>query len=330
MNHEIFISYRRKNGFLMAQTIRDKLEEKGFSCFMDLSDLKAGAFDEKILAAIEQCRVFLLILPENGLRRCAGKNDWLRREILHAFSLHKMVLPVLLDGFSWPKRWDPRIPAPIRALSSINSIHASSEYFSAMIDKIISFFPADLQEAHMDSIVPAGVLPIEAGAFLSHAAAQFGRVEKVDLAFHGGDQWYRDPVKVILLEEFIQAGARIRVIVNTRDVLGGMLSGLGNPAVHYNGFEKNLEEWKSLEQKYGGQLQVRSSPFPLLHRFYRISGSENGAVNLRLYCYGNRNTRKDYCFTCSRNSPGYRLFCDEFEYLWNACLQTPASRDTED
>lgn len=29
MQYDAFISYRRENGFLMAQVIRDRLEEKG-------------------------------------------------------------------------------------------------------------------------------------------------------------------------------------------------------------------------------------------------------------------------------------------------------------
>lgn len=119
-------------------------------------------------------------------------------------------------------------------------------------------------------------------------------------------------------------------MVNTRDVLSNMLPGLGNPFSHYSGFEENLIEWKSLEQEFSGQLQVHSSRFPILHRFYRIGGTENSAVNLRLYCYGNRDSRKDYRFSCSRNFPGYRLFCSEFEYLWNACEPVQSGRKSDE
>lgn len=52
-----------------------------------------------------------------------------------------------------------------------------------MIDKIISFFPAELLEAHREVCMTAEQLPAAPDAFLKHAASQFGRIEEVDLAF---------------------------------------------------------------------------------------------------------------------------------------------------
>ena len=53
MLYDAFISYRRDNGFFMAQVIRDRLKEKGVYCFLDLEELNSGKFDTKILVAIK-------------------------------------------------------------------------------------------------------------------------------------------------------------------------------------------------------------------------------------------------------------------------------------
>ena len=37
-HYDAFISYRRENGFLMAQVIYDRLKERGIQCFFDLEE----------------------------------------------------------------------------------------------------------------------------------------------------------------------------------------------------------------------------------------------------------------------------------------------------
>lgn len=319
MKNEIFICYRRNSGFLMAQILKDRLEALGFHCFMDLSELKAGKFDEKILKAIEECSVFLLVLPKNGLKRCANKSDWVRKEILTAVSLQKTIIPILLEGFHWPKKWDKEIPKEIRSLALVNSITAEPEYFPAMIDKILQFLPEKIQrEGSTENKAEEPLIPEDSLAFLNHAISHFGHIQSADLAFHGGDLWYRDSFRAAALEHFLRSGAKIRVLVNTTDILNNVSSGLGNPFIRYASFEENLMAWKAMEAAYPDQLEVRAAPLALLHRYYRISGSEDEAVNLRFYCYGNRYSEKDYRKSFPKESAEYSLFTDEFEYLWKS------------
>ena len=82
--YDAFISYRRENGFLMAQVIYDRLKDKGIQCFFDLEELRSGKFDEKILVAIREAHTFILILPKNALTRCKNEDDWVCQEILEA------------------------------------------------------------------------------------------------------------------------------------------------------------------------------------------------------------------------------------------------------
>lgn len=70
MHYDVFISYRRENGFLMAQVICDRLKARGISCYFDLEEDRAGDFDESLLQAIGATPNFLLVLPPNALDRC--------------------------------------------------------------------------------------------------------------------------------------------------------------------------------------------------------------------------------------------------------------------
>lgn len=101
MKYDAFISYRRDNGFLMAQVIHDHLEERGIHCFLDLEELQAGVFDEKIYDAIQDSPNFILILQPNALDRCTDEEDWVAKEIIAATKMNKKIIPVLCEGFEW-------------------------------------------------------------------------------------------------------------------------------------------------------------------------------------------------------------------------------------
>ena len=91
MKYNAFISYRRENGFFMAQVIHDKLLEKGISSFLDLEELRSGKFNEKLYEAIDNSDNFILILPKGSLDRCTSSEDWVRKEILEAIANKKTI-----------------------------------------------------------------------------------------------------------------------------------------------------------------------------------------------------------------------------------------------
>ena len=92
MKYNAFISYRRENGFLMAQIIHDKLAEKGITSFLDLEELRSGKFNEKLYEAIGNSNNFILILPKGALDRCTSSEDWVRKEIIAAIEMKKTVM----------------------------------------------------------------------------------------------------------------------------------------------------------------------------------------------------------------------------------------------
>lgn len=136
MHYDIFISYRRENGSQMARLLCSNLEERGYKCFLDVEELKAGHFDEALLRNIESSESFILVLSPGCLDRCRNKGDWLRREIAHAIGLKKRIVPVMLPGFQFPP--PENLPEELRDLDRHNAVPYSNDFFKAMMEKLCS------------------------------------------------------------------------------------------------------------------------------------------------------------------------------------------------
>ena len=91
---DVFISYRRDGGFTLARLLYEYLHKESISAFLDLEELRAGPFNEKLYDAIEHAENFVLVLPPNALDRCVSENDWLRLEIEHAIKHKKNIIPL--------------------------------------------------------------------------------------------------------------------------------------------------------------------------------------------------------------------------------------------
>ena len=96
MKYDVFISYRREGGDKYARTIQQALE-KQYRVFLDFDELKDGVFDQRIIDAISESPVFLLILSRGALDRCVNENDWVRQEILQAVKCGCHIVPVTID-----------------------------------------------------------------------------------------------------------------------------------------------------------------------------------------------------------------------------------------
>jgi len=134
--HDIFISYRRDGGEHLAGRVKDALERRGFSAFLDVEDLKSGKFNEALLRKIEDATDFIVILTPGCLERCKNEGDWLRREIRHAIEKKRNVVPVLARGFEMPIA--AALPNDIADLPEYNGITPAHELFEASIDRLAS------------------------------------------------------------------------------------------------------------------------------------------------------------------------------------------------
>lgn len=91
---EIFISYSTMD-ITQAETIRNILENNGFSCWMAPRDIPGGSnYTREIPVAIRNCKVFLLILSANS-----QKSPWVLKELDAAVNNSKIILPFMLESF---------------------------------------------------------------------------------------------------------------------------------------------------------------------------------------------------------------------------------------
>ena len=140
-DHQVFISYRRELGSDLARNISLAMQLKGISCFLDVDDLGARHFDKRLLREIEATPNFVVILTPGALDNCQTSNDWLRKEIGHAILCKCNIVPLLIDGFSFPDA--ETLPEDLRDLVRHNGVSHSHEYFDASINKLQHFLSLD-------------------------------------------------------------------------------------------------------------------------------------------------------------------------------------------
>ena len=133
--YDIFISYRRDGGQETARILRDSLTQLGYHVFFDVESLRSGAFNTKLYSVIAESQDFILVLSPNALDRCSNSDDWVRREITHAFAQKKNIIPILLRGFEFPQE----LPEELKELPYQSGLNANVEYYDAFVKKLESF-----------------------------------------------------------------------------------------------------------------------------------------------------------------------------------------------
>lgn len=134
MKCDIFISYRRDGGDMTAMYIYQALKERGYNVFYDLEVLRAGKFNDALLENIRACKDFVLILSPHALDRCGDENDWVRKEIAEALRQKKNIIPVMLNGFTFPEY----LPDEIDDVRYQNGLTATTEYFMESVNRLCS------------------------------------------------------------------------------------------------------------------------------------------------------------------------------------------------
>jgi membrane-associated phospholipid phosphatase len=132
-----FISYRRGQGSQLARVIHSELERRGIPCFLDVDDLQAEHFDDRLLQEIEKAPNFILVLSPGALDRCREPEDWLRREVVHAMKMKRNIVPLMVEGFQFPT--PDQLPEDMKDLWRHNGVTYSHEYFTATLDKLQGF-----------------------------------------------------------------------------------------------------------------------------------------------------------------------------------------------
>lgn len=313
--YDAFVSYRRDNGFLMAQIIHDRLKDLGLRCFLDLEEDRSGNFNEQLISAIDAAPNFILVLPKNALNRCVNEDDWVRREIMEAIHRGKRIIPIMYDGFTWPKskKWLSAVPTELADLQYQQGVTVRQEYLSATMDKLIQY----MVDIHPATAEPAqNELPARGPDFIRFCL-QAHEVQRIDMAFHAGSNWHRDDHHLDLLDAIIARKIPVRILVNDAPTVDTICAHLRRPRKQYVPFRDSIEEWTQLQAAHPDLFQVRICPLPLLHRMYLVHDrGGNGLANIHYYAYGAYNPSRDSWANHDSDTAEFRLYADEFEYLW--------------
>jgi hypothetical protein len=134
----VFVSYRRDVSWATASLVFKDLTEHGYDVFLDVHGLASGDFEHRILAEIAARTHFVVILEPGSLDRTADPDDWVRREIAHALSTDRVVVPILAGGFTF--RSAPGLPPDIAAIAARNAVPLTPVYFAEGMQRLRSRF----------------------------------------------------------------------------------------------------------------------------------------------------------------------------------------------
>ena len=130
----VFISYRREGGNIMARWLYDRLKQVNIEPFLDVEELRSGAFNKSLYTCIEEASNFVLVLPAGSLDKCVNEGDWLRLEIEHALACRKNIIPIMMKGFSWPQN----LPESLSTLHYYHGVQISDNYFDAAFERLLT------------------------------------------------------------------------------------------------------------------------------------------------------------------------------------------------
>ena len=135
--YQIFISYRRDGGDVMARFLYEMLSYKGYRVFYDSETMSTGRFDKKIYRIIEECQDVIIVLSPGCLERCREEGDWFRLEITYAMEKEKPIIPIQMDNFEMPDdEAKENYPEKIRDFLYFNAFHLSMADFEAHLRRI--------------------------------------------------------------------------------------------------------------------------------------------------------------------------------------------------
>ena len=146
---DIFISYRREDGYLQAHILTNALSQKGYSVFYDRAELHVGSvFPEELTKGVQGCNDFIAIVSpmylgakRNGQLRITQENDWVRTEIELALGNQKNILPVIVNENALSEL--PDLPKSLKAFTDRNFIIFDK---STPVDEFISLLEKGLSD----------------------------------------------------------------------------------------------------------------------------------------------------------------------------------------
>jgi hypothetical protein len=154
-------------------------------------------------------------------------------------------------------------------------------------------------------------------------------IKKIQMAFHGGSSWINPrSEKHQILKEICQKGIPIEVAINRVDVAESIAKHMRDYEAYasgfYLGFEKNLQNWKEMLERYkanyinGQKAELRLITIPILRSYicYYTKDKRNSKMKIVFYTYSNPCCDQNPHMFFDFDSKEFALYNNEFNYLW--------------
>jgi tetratricopeptide (TPR) repeat protein len=139
-SNSVFVSYRREVGGILAMALFQQLTERQVDAFYDIESIRAGQFNTIILNQIAARPYFVLVLTPGTLERCREEGDWLHREMQHAVSTSRIVIPVYTPNFDF-NDFDRFVPGDLgRVLRGFNGLELPQRWFKYAVQQLVEEF----------------------------------------------------------------------------------------------------------------------------------------------------------------------------------------------
>lgn len=139
MSKDIFISYKNDGaGNNFANMLKKDLDELGYSVYFNPDEERSHSFPDRLRQAVRNCNDFILIVSEGCLEQLIkhDKIDWVREELLTAYSENKNIIPILLGKVEMPKDKSD-MPKDLQFLPDIDSVSMSDSYQTSPFKSLI-------------------------------------------------------------------------------------------------------------------------------------------------------------------------------------------------
>jgi hypothetical protein len=134
--NDVFLSYRRADGNQIAHVLRQALERRGYSVFLDVTTMRSGPFDKLLERAIKKTSDFVPLLTDKAVA-VKERDDWFFEEVKLAFQHRKRICPLVVHESALKTISDP--DHPLAQLASQHAVTYSHEHCEATIDKLCQF-----------------------------------------------------------------------------------------------------------------------------------------------------------------------------------------------
>jgi tetratricopeptide (TPR) repeat protein len=140
-SNDVFISYRRNVSGMWVRALWKDLRDRGIDGFYDIESIRAGQYERIIFGQIEARPYFIPILTPGSLERCIDPGDLLRREIEHAVTNERVIVPVHTTDFDFADCERFLRGGLGKKILSYNAQELSQRFYDASIDQLVKKLP---------------------------------------------------------------------------------------------------------------------------------------------------------------------------------------------